>query len=139
MQVLYGRGAGRRRAPRSAWESQIQLRKAPRAVWALGRGDPSPSRPLPSLLQPAHPQQGNKRSKLFCHGLTEHGYRQAARRKYRQDQYPATGDFGEFTGAKWHDLFEYDGTLEEEATEMGMRAICAKAGDVLIMPEALTQ
>jgi hypothetical protein len=65
-------------------------------------------------------------------------YGEAERRKFRQDQYPATGNFGEFTGAKWHDLFGFDGTLDDEATEMGMRALTPKAGDVLIMPEALT-
>ena len=65
-------------------------------------------------------------------------YGEAERRKWRQDQYPATGNFGEFTGAKWHDLFQFDGTLDEDAVDMGLKALTPKAGDVLIMPEALT-
>ena len=65
-------------------------------------------------------------------------YGEAERRKWRQDQYPATGNFGEHTGAKWHDLFGFDGTLDEEAVDMGLKALTPKAGDVLIMPEALT-
>ena len=55
-------------------------------------------------------------------------YGETERRKYRQDQYPATGNFGQFTGAKWHDLFAFDGTLDEEATDMGMKALTPKAG-----------
>ena len=47
---------------------------------------------------------------------------------YRQDQYPATGNFGDFKGAKWHDLFAFDGTLDEDATDMGMKALTPKAG-----------
>ncbi len=65
-------------------------------------------------------------------------YGEAERRKWRQDQYPATGNFGEYTGAKWHDLFRFDGTLDEDAADMGLKALTPKAGDVLVMPEALT-
>jgi hypothetical protein len=53
-------------------------------------------------------------------------YGEAHRRQFREDQYPGTGKFGEFAGKRWHDLFEFDGTLDEEAMEMGMRAVCPK-------------
>ena len=52
---------------------------------------------------------------------TQHSYGtygEAMRRKYRQDQYPATGQFGEFTGDKWRDLFAFDGTLDEDAVDV---------------------
>lgn len=63
---------------------------------------------------------------------------EAARRATREDQYPETGRFGEYTGARWREVFDYNGVLPEESVDHGMKNICPRAGDVLIMPEALT-
>lgn len=63
---------------------------------------------------------------------------EAHRRLWREDQYPATAKFGRHTGARWRDVFSFDGSLPEEDVEHGLRALAPAAGDVLIMPEALT-
>eukprot|EP01043_Picozoa_sp_COSAG02_P007240 COSAG02_NODE_214_length_28689_cov_34.895523_14_plen_157_part_00 len=60
---------------------------------------------------------------------------EAARRATREDQYPETGRFGEYTGSRWREVFNYNGVLPQESVDHGMKNICPKAGDVLIMPE----
>lgn len=35
-------------------------------------------------------------------------------------------------------MFGYEGTLPKDSVDNGLKAICPRAGDVLIMPEALT-
>lgn len=63
---------------------------------------------------------------------------EAARRATREDQYPDIARFGEYTGSRWREVFDYHGVLPQESLDHGMKNICPRAGDVLVMPESLT-